>query len=180
MKNVKKILSILSIPLLIASCGGSKSSDPTPTPAAGTADITLTAGGQEFKVTGPCGWSNAIGTAYIGANHAANNLRTLYASFNIKTPPSATTTYTLVDSSLDTDPTHITMSISQISGSTLTEWSSGKASGKLTLVVAGNKITANLAGITLQPSTNAGAFTSGNVGAFANPGVLTGTLTFYK
>jgi hypothetical protein len=180
MKTLEQVLIILMVSSA-AIFGCSKDETTTPvTPTAGTADITLTAGGQQFKVKGPCGWASAGGTNYIGANQESNNLRTFSAFFNIKTPPSTTTTYVLVDDALDTDPTHIAMSISELSGSKLTEWSSGDTSGKLTLVVSGNKITANLSGITLQPTTNAGFYTSGNVGDFANPGVLTGTLTFYK
>jgi hypothetical protein len=178
MKTLTQALLILIVSSAVISCGNDGATPSTPT--TGTADITLTAGGQEFKVKGPCGWASAGGNNYIGANQESNNLRTFSAFFNIPTPPSATTTYILVDDALDTDPTHITMSISEISGSKLTEWSAGNTSGKLTLVVSGNKITANLSGITLQPATSAGAFTLGNVGAFANPGVLTGTLTFYK
>jgi hypothetical protein len=179
MKTLTQIFIILIVLYAAMACGKTETATPA-TPTAGTADITLTAGGQEFKIKGPCGWASAGGTNYIGANHTDNNLRTFSAFFNIATLPSTTTTYILVDDALNTDPTHITMSISEISGSKLTEWSAGNTSGKLTLVVSGNKITANLSGITLQPATSAGAFTLGNVGAFANPGVLTGTLTFYK
>ncbi len=177
-----KITSILMITLLgILSLSCSKDDDnASPTNAVGSADITLTAGGQPFKVTGPCGWAVAGGANYIGATHAENSQRTFAAFFNITTLPTVTTTYTLVESVVDTDPSHITMNITQIAGSTLTEWSSKNTSGTLTLVVDGNKITANLAGITLYPQTSSGAFTNGNVGAFANNGTLSGTLTFYR
>lgn len=176
------LISLFAI--LFISCDGggddnNDSSNPT-SDKAGEAKITLTAGGQEFKVFGPCGWATALGTHYIGANQSDNNLRTFSSYFNISELPSSTTTYTLVEDSSDTDPTHITMNITEISGSKLTEWSSKNTSGKLILVVEGSKITANLAGITLYPQTNSGAFTNGNVGAFANNGILTGTLTFYK
>ena len=169
------MLSMFSI-----SCGGNDDGPSDLNPGAAAADITLTAGGQEFKVVGPCGWAVAGGANYIGANHAANSLRTFSAFFNITTLPTVTTTYTLVESSTDTNPNHINMNISEIAGSTLTEWSSKDTSGTLTLMVNGNTVTANLAGITLYPQTTSGVFTNGNVGAFANNGALTGTLIFYR
>jgi len=185
-KNILSCFLIIILSILSISCDNGDSEDngdtnnSTQTPSAGTANIILTAGGQEFKIAGPCGWASVAGTNYIGANQADNNLRTFSSFFNIKQLPAITSTYTLVGDSSDTDPTHITMNITEISGKTLTEWSSKNTSGKLTLVVDGNKVTANLAGITLYPQTNSGFYTNGNVGAFANNGALTGTLTFYR
>ncbi|REG92914.1 hypothetical protein [Flavobacterium aquicola] len=186
--NVKNILSyflIIMLSILSISCDKGDSDDNDnnnsgQTPSAGTAAIILTAGGQEFKIAGPCGWANAAGANYIGANQSDNNLRTFSSYFNITQLPEKTTTYTLVEDSSDTDPAHITMNITEISGTTLIEWSSKNTSGNLTLVVDGNKITADLAGITLYPQTDSGFFTNGNTGNFANNGVLTGTLTFYR
>lgn len=167
--------------LLTVSCdSGNDDTALIPIPAAGSADITLTAGGQQFKVIGPCGWAVAGGANYIGANHQGNNLKTFAAFFNISQLPTVTTTYTLVEDETDTNPTHITMNISEISGSTLTGWNSKNTSGSLTLVVNGNTVTANLSGITLYPETNHGFYTNGNTGAFANNGALSGTLTFYR
>ncbi|MEO8234974.1 MAG: hypothetical protein ABI549_06130 [Flavobacterium sp.] len=83
-------------------------------------------------------------------------------------------------SSTHTNPNHTTMSIGELTGSTLTEWFSKDTSGTLTLVVDGNKTTANLAGITLYPYQGNPIFSTGNTGAFANNGALTGTLVFYK
>lgn len=167
--------------LIFISCdSGSDDAPAVETPSAGVADVTLTAGGQQFKINGPCGWATAMGNNYIGANHAENNLRTLAAFFNITSLPTVTTTYQLVENTNDTAPNHITMSISQIAGSTLTGWKSKNASGSLTMVVNGNTITVNLAGITLYPETNHGFYNNGNTGAFSNNGALTGTLTFYR
>ena len=160
-----------------------KPGSPTPPPVAeeGQADITLTMpAGEVYQLNGPCGWASAAGTNYIGANHASNNLKTFSSYFNISELPAQTTSYTLVEDGTDTDPTHITMNITEINGDTLTAWHSKTTSGTLTLVVNGNVVTANLAGITLYPETNPGFFTSGNVGAFSNNGALSGTLTFYK
>jgi hypothetical protein len=157
------------------------SSTTPPVTEEGSADITLTMPtGEVYQLNGPCGWATAAGTNYIGANHSSNNLRTFSAFFNISELPSQTTSYTLVEDGSDTDPTHITMNITEINGDTLTEWHSQTTSGTLTMVVTGNEINVNLSGITLYPQTNPGFFTSGNVGAFANSGALTGTLTFYK
>jgi hypothetical protein len=186
--NPKGILLYVMIAMFSAlciSCDNSDNSDdgdnePSPTTEEGTANIILTAGGQEFKITGPCGWASVAGTNYIGANQSDNKLRTFSSYFNIAALPASTTTYTLVEDSNDTDSTHITMNITEISGTTLISWISKNTSGTLTLVVDGNKITADLAGITLYPQTQSGFFTNGNTGAFANNGVLTGTLTFYK
>jgi hypothetical protein len=184
--NLKDILFyalIVMFSVLCVSCDNAEDSNndsPPTTNDVGTANIILTAGGQEFKITGPCGWASAAGANYIGANQSDNNLRAFSTYFNIAALPASTTTYTLVGDSNDTDPTHIIMNITEISGTTLISWNSKNTSGTLTLVVEGNKIIANLEGITLYPQTSSGAFTNGNTGAFANNGVLTGTLTFYK
>jgi len=173
----------LSAVLLMSCKKDEKKPTPSPTPATqeGHADITLTMpGGEVYQLSGPCGWANAMGTNYIGANHATNNLKTFSTYFNITELPSQTTSYTLVEDGSDTDPTHITMNITEINGNTLTQWHSTTTSGTLTLVVNGNHVTVDLAGITLYPQTDGGAFTSGNVGAYANSGALSGTLTFYK
>lgn len=149
-------------------------------PSAGTADITLTAGGEQYKINGSCDWASTMGTNYIGANDSANNLKTFSAFFNIELPPSQTTTYTLVKDAADTDPTHITMNISEIRNGGLFEYTSDGNSGTVTLVVVGNKITVDLAGIILQPTTESMFYEVLNVGAFANPGTLSGTLEFYR
>ncbi|MDH4471924.1 MAG: hypothetical protein QE487_04905 [Fluviicola sp.] len=179
----QKLILFFAVVAIITACNKNNaapsSGNNNPPQGESTANITLTAGGEEFKVVGPCGWASAGGTHYIGSNHAENNLRTFSAYFNLENPPTQTTTYILVDDELDTDPTHITMNISQIAGNTLTEWFSTNTSGTLTLVVEGNKISADLSGIVLSPQTNSGFFTNGNVGAFANPGALSGTLVFY-
>jgi hypothetical protein len=148
---------------------------------AGKANIILTAGGEQYKINGPCGWASALGTKYIGANDAGNNLKTFSAFFNIDNPPAKTTTYTLVDDVNDEDPTHIRMNITEIRGSSLFEYTSTNTSGKLTLVVSGNKVTADLSGIILKPSTGENPiFPSLNTGAFSKTGTLSGTLEFEK
>ena len=150
------------------------SSSTTPTPQEGQANITLTlTNGEVFQLNGPCGWATAMGVNYIGANHSSNNLRTFETTFNIPTLPNQTTTYTLVDDQFDTDPTHIYMNITEITGSTWVEWTSHDNSGQLTLVVNGNTVTANLDGILLEAgSTNANPLNAN--------GTLSGTLTLYK
>lgn len=184
--NLKDILFyalIVMFSVLCVSCDNAEDSNndsPPTTNDVGTANIILTAGGQEFKIEGPCGWASVTDVNYIGANQADNKLRTFSSYFNIAQPPTITTTYTLVGDSKDIDSNHITMNITEISGTTLISWISKNTSGTLTLVVDGNKLTANLEGITLYPQTESGFFTNGNTGAFANNGVLTGTLTFYR
>lgn len=182
---MKFLVFITLSAVLLMSCKKDEkkptSTTTTPTTEEGHADITLTMPtGEVYQLNGPCGWATVSGTNYIGANHASNNLRTFSTFFNISELPSQTTSYTLVEDGSDTDPTHITMNITEISGDTITGWHSNTTSGTLTMVVNGNEITVNLAGITLYPQTNSGFFTNGNVGAFANSGALTGTLTFYK
>ncbi len=178
----KKLVLFFAVLAIIAACNkndAAPNNTPTPAQEESGSNITLTAGGQEFKIIGPCGWASAGGTHYIGSNHSENNMRTFATYFNIENPPTQTTTYTLVEDVLDTDPTHITMNIAEISNNTLIEWFSTTTSGTVTLVVEGNKITVDLTGIVLNPQTNSGFFTNGNVGAFANPGTLSGTLVFY-
>lgn len=186
-KNAMICVMIVMLSILSVSCNpedNNTGTAPAAQPIAGAANIILTAGGQEFKVVGPCGWATAAGLNYIGANQGDNNLRTFFANFNIAQLPTTTTTYTLVaDNNTDTNPTHITMSIGEVttgSNPVSTSWNSKSTSGTLTLVVDGNKVTVNLAGITLYPQTNSGFYTNGNTGAFANNGALTGTLVFYR
>lgn len=146
----------------------------TPPTEEGSANITLTlTNGQLFQLSGPCGWAVAGGANYIGANHSSNSLKTFSTYFNIPELPSQTTTYTLVDDQFDTDPTHITMNITEIIGSSWIEWTSTDVSGSLTLVVQGNKVTADLSGITLEGG-------SSNASPYNANGTLSGTLTLYK
>jgi hypothetical protein len=149
-------------------------SSPTPATEEGSADITLTlTNGQVFQLSGPCGWAVAGGSNYIGVNHSSNSLKTFSTFFNISELPSQTTSYILVDDMFDTDPTHIYMNITEIIGSSWIEWTSSDVSGHLTLVVQGNKVTADLSGIVLESgSSNASPYNAG--------GTLSGTLTFYK
>lgn len=145
----------------------------------GKADITLTAGGEQYKIQGPCGWASAGGTRYIGANEASNSLKTFSVFFNLENPPAKTTTYTLTGDSFDEDPGHITMNITEIKSGGMFEYTSTNTSGKLTLVVSGKKITVNLDGIILKPTTESMIYKSLNTGAFSQPGTLSGTLEFY-
>lgn len=188
MKTAQILLALAFVTALSFSC---KKEDANPTNGTsgtvtnpeGVADITLTAGGQEFKLNGPAGWASAGGTKYIGANQNGNNLKTFAAYFNIDELPSVTTSYTLVADALDTDPNHITMHLVEITPgtpATLTEWNSDTTSGTLTLVVEGKKVTANLSGITLKAGQGTVGYTNGNTGAFSNDGNLTGTIVFYK
>ena len=150
------------------------------TTEAGTANITLTAGGEQYKITGSCGGASVMGQNYIGAKDEANNLKTFSTYFNITALPAATTTYTLVADQNDTAANHIWMNITEIRGGGLFEYTSSDTSGTLTLKVEGKKVSVDLGGIVLKPSTNSGAYTNLNVGAFSNPGTLSGTLVFYK
>ena len=156
-------------------------SAPNVTSGVSTADITITAGNQQLKLTGPCVWANAAGVAYIGANHATNNLKVFGVNFNVTNPPTQTTTYQIVAWNTVKTASNVSIYFSEISGNNtiLTEWNSKDNSGNLKIVVEGNKYTVNLTGITLYPQTTS-IYINGNVGAFANPGTLTGTLTFYK
>ncbi len=147
----------------------------------GTAAITLTASGEAYKITGPCGWATVAGQRYIGANDSGNSLKTFSTYFNIDELPAVTTSYILVKDMNDTDPAHIWMNISEIRGGGLFEYTSNNSSGILTLKVEGKKVTVDLSGIVLQPTTGpSGAFTSLNTGAFSHPGTLSGNLVFYK
>lgn len=192
---MKAMITILSAIVMCSACKKKETKEETETPVvtsttstttttttpASVASITVTSGTKTTTLSGPCGWANAAGMDYIGANDQANNLRTLYASFNIQSLPAQTTTYLLVaDDVNDTDPTHVSMSFSEQIGNGLLEWSSTSSSGNLTLVVSGNKVTVNLSGISLQAQTNSGFYTNLNTGEYANPGILSGTLTFYK
>lgn len=174
MKFIVFIALSLSASVLMA-CKKDDKKPATTTPAAqeGQADITLTlTNGQLFQLNGPCGWATSMGVNYIGANHAANNLKVFEATFNLTELPSQTTTYTLVDNQFDEDPTHIWMTLTEIMGSSYVEWTSHDASGTLTLVVDGNHVTANLNGITLEAGSNAAPYNAS--------GVLSGTLSLYK
>ncbi|MES2131234.1 MAG: hypothetical protein V4506_02730 [Bacteroidota bacterium] len=193
MKTTALILSILVILLSCKRKSKEETNDPvvssattttstTSTPSqVSVASITLTSGAKTITVSGTCGWATVAGINYIGAKDQNKSLRVLEASFNIQSLPSQTTTYPLVAYDVnDTDPTHVSMSFSEQIGNGLLEWTSTSASANLKLVVSGNKVTVDLAGITLQAQTNSGFYTNLNTGDYANPGVLSGTLTFYK
>ena len=191
MKTTALILSILVVLLSCKKKSKEETNDSVATSTTTTtsttsnpsqisvASITITSGAKTTTLTGTCGWANAAGVNYIGAKDQNKSLRVLEASFNIQNLPSQTTTYALVAYDVnDTDPTHVNMSFSEQIGNGLLEWTS--TSGNLKLVVSGNKVTVDLAGITLQAQTNSGFYTNLNTGDYANPGVLSGTLTFYK
>lgn len=168
-----RITTWVSIPLMLAgtllSCKKDKIEDSQP----GTADVTITMGSQQMHVKGPCGWASAAGVNYIGANHETNNLRVFGISFNIENPPTATTTYTLVDDQLDESPAHVTAYFTEVQGSTFIEWTSFDGSGNVTLQVSGKKITVNLDGIVFEPH-------NGNAAPYNANGTLSGSLTFYR
>ncbi|MCY1373334.1 hypothetical protein D9M69_606020 [compost metagenome] len=71
------------------------------------------------------------------------------------------------------------MNITEIKSGGMFEYTSTNTSGKLTLVVSGKKITVNLDGIILKPTTESMIYKSLNTGAFSQPGTLSGTLEFY-
>lgn len=168
---------VSTVLLTLSFC--TKKNDPEGEVGEGKANITLTAGGEQYKIQGPCGWASAGGTRYIGANDAVSSLKVFTTFFNLESPPKQTTTYTLIADQFDEDPGHITMNITEIKNGGLFEYSSTNTSGKLTLVVSGKKITANLDGITLKPTTESFFYTSLNTGAFTQTGTLSGTLEFY-
>lgn len=181
MKTIKTTLIVLFISILTISCSkDDEDNNSSSSSKEGIANITLTAGGQEFKIIGPCGWASIGGIKYIGANHAENSLRAFSTYFNILELPTTTTSYTLVEDTSDENPTHITMNIAEISDTKVTAWNSSNTSGTLTIVVTGNKYTVDLTGIVLTANSPSSGFENGNIGAFANNGTLSGTLTFYK
>ncbi len=162
--------------------GGSTTSAPTPTTGVSVANITVTTGSVTTKLTGPCGWAVAGGVNYIGANDNVLTQRAFAINFNVPNPPSQTTTYSIVASASNngTSVNIVDMSFAEIAGNSSLSWESTNTSGSITLTVSGNKVTVNLAGITLKAQTNSGFFTNLNVGELAKPGVLSGTLVFYK
>lgn len=188
---MKKIFFLLFVVSAFITCSnndeGSGNNNDNNNPAEeGVANITLTAGNEQYKINGSCGWAVAMDSHYIGANDADNNLKTFSSFFNISELPSQTTTYTLVKApewdEEDNDPTHIWMNITEIRGGNgLFEYTSDDASGTLTLVVTGNKVTVDLNGIVLQPNPGDNPiFENLNVGAFSNSGTLSGSLEFYR
>lgn len=191
---MKTIVSILLVLVMVSSCKKKTPAEEAETPVVASttsttstpaqvsiANVTVTSGTKTTTLSGSCGWASAGGVKYIGAQDQVNSLKALEASFNIQNLPSQTTTYTLVAYDMnDTDPTHVSMSFSEQINGGLLEWSSIATSGNLTLVVSGSKVTVNLAGITLKAQTNSGFYTNLNTGEYANPGVLSGTLVFYK
>ena len=184
---MKKLFFLFITVIGLIACSnndeGSGDDNNNPPTEAGVADITLTAAGEQYKISGPCGWASVMGTNYVGANDAGNSLKTFSAFFNIESLPSQTTTYTLVEDpdDTDTDPTHISMNITEIRNGGLFEYSSDNNSGTITLVVTGNKVTVDLTGVVLQPYDGSSPiYDNLNVGAFSNPGTLSGTLEFYK
>lgn len=172
---MKKLILMAAILGVFSACSKDDNAPPYYAAPAGLADITLTTTeGTEYKLNGPCGWAYAAGVGYIGANQSDNSLKAFSADTNLTTLPTVTTTYTLTDDILDEDPTKITMHITEFNGgSSFTSWDSYVGSGTLTLVVTGNKVTADLSGISLHAADN-------NEAPYNFNGTLSGTLTFYR
>jgi hypothetical protein len=190
---MKTIISVLSILIMFSSCKKKTPAEETEKPVsssatsttsgsnpASVASVSLTSGTKTTTLSGSCLWSNSsVGRRYITSQDQNRSLRVLHIPFNVSTLPTQTTTYSLVPyDANDTDPTHIFMSFTEQIGSGYFSWYS--KSGSLTLVVTGNTLTANLAGITLEADTVQSGFTNLNVGEYAKPGALSGSLTFYK
>lgn len=149
------------------------------------ANIIVTAGGEQYKINGSCGWASVMDTNYIGVKDENNSLKTFSTFFNIDELPSQTTTYTLVKSpewdEEDNDPTHIWMNVTEIRNGGLFQYTSDDNSGTITLVVTGNKVTVDLTGIVLQAYDGSNImYDNLNVGGFSGPGTLSGSLEFYK
>jgi len=207
MKKYLIFVTTVAISLLSARCSDKKSATEElgfKNTYDGTINATLTAGGKEFKVIGACGTLEAgygdKKVKQIAGNHGEVPTRAMTISFVNNELPTKTTKYTIVKAKKmgeapDADATHVTIWIGeiinkyengQIVSITNTSWTSDNNSGQITINVTGNKITANLQGITLKPRTAAdNPFPSkldvlGNTGAFANAGKLSGTIEISK
>jgi len=174
---MKRLILAVAIIGLFTGCSKDDNNNNVPAYVApqGIADITLTTtGGEEFKLNGPCGWAYAAGVGYIGANQTGDNLKTFSVDTNLTALPATTTTYTITDDVLDEDPTKITMHLVKFNGgSSFTSFDGYVGSGTLTLVVEGNKVTADLSGIDLEAD-------AANPVPYTQDGTLSGTLKFYK
>jgi hypothetical protein len=190
MKTTFLILIIATTYWLFSSCKKkgtntvqttTQSSNVSPSNPTPVANVIVTAGGQNFTLNGACGWAVAGGVHYIGAQDATVGTRALEIDFNVDELPTQTTTYTIVQNDYtNTNPTEVSISIAEITGNTLTSWKSSATSGTLTVVVTGNKISIDLSAIVLDPEQPSSFYTNGNVGAFSQSGIMSGTLTFYK
>jgi hypothetical protein len=172
---MKKLILAALVIGMFTSCGGDDNNAPIYVAPQGVANITLTTtGGEEFKLNGPCGWAYAAGVGYVGANQTGDPLKTFSVDTNLTALPATTTTYTITDDVLDEDPSKITMHFVKLTGgSDYTSFDGYVGSGTLTLVVTGNKVTADLSGITLEAD-------DANPAPLNQDGTLSGTLTFYK
>lgn len=167
--------------LNLSLCSDDKEIEEQPdTGGSGKGEITLSAGGEEYKISGNCGWAAAGGAKYIGLQDANNPLKTFSIFFNVEDIPKSTTSFDLVADVLDEDPKHVTMNITEIKGGSMFEYRSTDASGKVTLEVNGNSVKVNLNGVKLKPTTTNPIYTSLNTGAFSKEGTLKGTLIFTK
>ncbi|MEO8234975.1 MAG: hypothetical protein ABI549_06135 [Flavobacterium sp.] len=92
-KNGLLYLLITMLSILTISCNpdDNNSTASTTQTNSGTANVTVTSGGQQFKLAGPCGWAVAGGANYIGANQSENSMRTFSSYFNITQLPTVTT-----------------------------------------------------------------------------------------
>jgi hypothetical protein len=177
LKMTRKLIFAALIIGMFTGCseGDDNNNQPIYVAPQGVANITLTTtDGEEFKLNGPCGWAYAAGVGYIGANQENDNLKTFSVDTNLTALPATTTTYTITDDVLDEAPNKITMHLVKFNGgSSFTSFDGFVGSGTLTLVVEGNKVTADLSGIDLAADES-------NPSPFTQDGTLTGTLTFYK
>ena len=141
----------------------------------GTADITLTTtpGGTEFKLNGPCGWAYAAGVGYVGANQLNDSSKAFSIDTNLTELPTETTTFTITNDIFDEDPLKVSIHFIDFEDSGYTSFDGFIGSGTVTFVVEGNKVTVNLAGVTLRAD-------DANDAPYNQDGALTGTLTFYR
>lgn len=150
-----------------------------PSNTEGLGNIKIKSGTATTEITGESVWETIIDESFLFLSDQTNTNRGLIISFNVSHPPTRTTTYKIVENASEEDPNQIDIVFSEYktvnNKISLLQWSSTDQSGELTLVVNGDKVTANLDGIVLKPRLISTGFDSLNIGEYAKPGTLYGS-----
>ena len=142
---------------------------------AGKGKITLLCNGKTYEINGVCGAVTSMGTLTVAVPDDSFPAKTFMINFTNDKIPSATSSYTIVKSSIDDkDATHVSLSYADMRSTSTMIWESDDKIGKLDFVVNGNEIKCSFSNLTLQPSMMY------NKGEQDAPATISGELTIYK
>ncbi len=142
---------------------------------AGKGKISLQCNGKTFEINGVCGAVTSMGTLTITVPDDSFPAKAFMINFTNDKMPSATSSYSIVQSNIDDkDDSHVSLSYADMRSTSTMIWESDNKTGKLDFVVNGNEIKCSFSNLTLQPNMMY------NKGELNSNATISGELTIYK